>query len=192
MTAYDTTDDDLDLGHDLSDVEDREVFALLPKGEYQVQAVNVHLAQSSTGNQVIKAQFQVLGGEHDNRRIFENYSIQHHNPQAVEIALRGLKSWCIACGRSGNERLTMGLLKALEGAEFLATVYVQQDKTGQYEPQNRIRTYKPLPGSAPIPPATKAEAAAYRAASGASAKPAAQASAAKPAAGKRPWEKSAA
>ena len=136
-----------DLNLDLGAVAEQDDFSPIPAGDYQVQCVMVELATSSAGNRLVKAQFQVLGGEYDNRRIYENYNIQHHNPQAVEIALRGIKSWCIACGKTGNERLTLALLNSLEGVEFLASVKIEQDKTGQYGPKNRIKAYKPLPGA---------------------------------------------
>ena len=180
MTAYyDTntaTADIDDLNLDLGTVEAQDDFAPIPAGDYQVQCVSVDLATSNAGNRLVKAQFQVLGGEYDNRRIFESYNIQHANPKVVEISLRSVKSWAIACGLTGNERLTMAMLKGLEGVEFLANVKIEQDKTGQYGPQNRIKAYKPLPGAVASAPAQAARPASV---------PPRPAPAAAPA---RPWE----
>lgn len=183
-TYYDTntaTADIDDLNLDLGTVEAQADFSPIPAGDYQVQCVAVDLATSNAGNRMIKAQFQVLGGEYDNRRIFENYNIQHHNPQVSEISLRSIKSWVIASGLTGNERLTMALLKGLEGVEFLASVKIEQDKTGQYGPQNRIKAYKPLPGAT----AQSAPASRPAAPSGATPPPAVRAASA-PA---KPWER---
>ena len=180
-----------DLGQDLSQYDAQDDFAPIPPGEYQVQCVEVTLAHSNAGNRMVKAQFQVLGGEYDNRRIFENFNIEHGNGKVVEIAMRSIKSWVVACGLTGNERLTMGLLKSLEGIEFLAAVKIEQDKTGQYGPQNRIRAYKPLPGAAQVVPQQARQAANETAApksqptAAAAQRPAQAASAGK----KRPWEK---
>lgn len=187
MTAYygnTAVNLDEDLGQDLSQYDSQDDFSPIPPGDYQLQCVEVLLAHSNAGNRMVKAQFQVLGGEYDNRRIFENFNIEHGNGKVVEIAMRGIKSWAIACGLTGNERLTMGLLKSLEGVEFLASVKIEQDKTGQYGPQNRIRAYKPLPGAgAPAKPAPAPAPAPVAVA-------AQPAKAAQPAAGKkRPWEK---
>lgn len=143
--AYDQNDT-LDI--DLSTVEEAS-FEPIPPGEYQAQAVKVNLTYSQSGNLMVQAEFAILGGQYDNRRIFENYSVRHQNPQVVEIALRAIKSWAIACGYSGNERLTADLLKALEGRELIARVGIEKDKTGQYGDKNRIRGCRPVPGGAP-------------------------------------------
>ena len=151
MTYYnyanstDTLTDDIDI--DLSTVEEAAGFDPIPPGEYPMQCVGVEMAVSKAGNKMLKAQFQVLGGQYDNRRIFEQYNIGHTNPTVVQIAQRDIKSWVMACGYTGNERLTMAMLQALEGHEFVGMVKIDKDKTGQYQDSNRIRAYKPMPGA---------------------------------------------
>lgn len=150
MTYYnypgaDTTDD-LDI--DLSTVEEAAPFEPVPPGDYVMQSVGAEATYSKAGNRMIKAQFQILGGQYDNRRIFEQFNVGHSNPTVVQIAQRDLKAWVMACGYTGNERLTMAMLHDLEGREFIGAVKVDKDKTGQYQDSNRIRAYKPLPGAA--------------------------------------------
>lgn len=190
MTIYDTNTYQDDLSIDLSTVEAADDFAPIPPGDYQMQAVEVGIGFSQAGNRMVKAQYQVIGGEHDNRRIFESFNIEHNNPKVVEIALRSIKSWTIACGFTGNERLTMGMLKELEGREFLGKVKVEEDKTGRYSPSNRIRSYAPLPGSAPVRPApaapSKEGVSAYREATGGRA---AQPPRPQPGRSQQPWER---
>jgi hypothetical protein len=163
MTYYATnTADDLDI--DLSTVAAASSFEPIPAGDYQLQCVGVELVTSQAGHRMLKAQFQVLGGAYDNRRLFENFNVTHTNPKVVEIAQRQLKAWVIACGYAGNERLTMAMLHALEGREFIGTVRIEKDKTGQYGDSNRVRAYKPLPGAVQpqagdVPPAPSAPAA---------------------------------
>lgn len=145
-----------DLDIDLSKVEADSSIDAIPPGTYQMQAIEVKVVHSKAGNRVVKVQFQVIGGTYDNRRVFENFNIQHDNPKVVEIALRQLKSWIAAASGNANAKLTMALLQSLEGAEFLGTVKVEEDKSGQYQPQNRLKVYKALPGAAPAPAATPA------------------------------------
>lgn len=182
-TYYDNTAEDLDLGIDLGNVDETNQFDPIPAAEYRMQAVEISLEQSQAGNNMVKGQFMVIGGQYDNRRIFENYNIQNANPKTVEIAQRQIKQWCMACGFSGNERLTMGLLKSLEGKEFVGQVYIQKDKSGVYGDQNRIRSYKPVGGASAPAPQTQPQ----QAASAPQQRPTAQQ---KPAStNKMPWEK---
>lgn len=175
----------IDLDIDLSTVTEAS-YDPIPPGEYQAQALNVDVARSQAGNLMVRAEFAIVGGQYDNKRIFENYSIQHANAQVVEIALRAIKSWAIACGHTGNERLTEGLLKSLEGQEFIARISIEKDKTGQYPDKNRLRGCKPLPGSAPQHPATQRPAPAQQVQQPA---PPPRQVAAPTGASKRPWEK---
>jgi len=167
---------DVDLGADLGGVDARDNYSPFPAGEYLMQAVDVELKYSSAGNNMVAARFEVVEGECAGRKIFENYNIQHPNHQTVEIALKSIKQWVIACGGTGDERLTLGLLKGLEGREFVAKVIVEKDKSGQYGDKNRIRAFKPAAGAAPQPAARAQQ-------------QAAPAAAAVPRAGKKPWEK---
>lgn len=168
---------DIDLGADLSGVDARDNYSPFPAGDYCMQAVEVETKQSSAGNTMVAAKFVVVDGEHAGRKIFENYNIQHHNHQTVEIALKSIKQWLMACGGTGEERLTLGLLKSLEGREFMARVAIEKDKSGQYGDKNRIRGFKPLEGATPQPVARPAQQAAPAAA------------APRAVSGKKPWEK---
>lgn len=200
MSYYNYTDpnqatDDLDI--DLSTVEEAAPFEPVPPGDYVMQSVGAEATYSKAGNRMIKVQFQILGGTHDNRRIFEQFNVGHTNPTVVQIAQRDLKAWVMACGYTGNERLTMGMLHDLEGREFIGAVKVDKDKTGQYQDSNRIRAYKPLPGAvapahappvhtqAPAPAAAAVQPTPPQAAH----MPPPQAQPAAGGASKRPWER---
>lgn len=199
MSYYDNTAQNLDydFGVDLGTVPEDQGFDLIPKGDYPMQCVGVELANSKAGNTIIKAQYQILGGEYDNRRIFETFNIGHSNPKVIEIAQRQIKSWVMACGHTGNERLTMALLKSMEGMEFLGRVKVEVDKTGQYRDSNRIGGFAPMPGGKPSAPSAQPAQPPFATAPAANAPAPAPMPAAAPAAtpmaqanaGKRPWEK---
>ena len=144
--------DDFDFGTDLGDVEATE-FDTIPAGKYPMQCVSLELADTTSGGKMVKTTFEVISGEFANSKIFENYNVQNANSRTVNIALGQIKQWLSACGIEPNQRLTMNLLRQLEGREFLATVYVSKDKYGAYPDQNRIRKYEELAGASHAVPA---------------------------------------
>ena len=140
---------DEDFGIDLGGVPESDSYALIPVGDYPMQCIGVELKPTNAGGKRIAAKFEVTEGEFAGRKVFENFNIQHSNHQTVEIALKVIKQWVKACGGTGEERLTMGLLAGLEGKEFVGTLKIEKDKTGQYGDQNRIRSYAQAAGAAP-------------------------------------------
>lgn len=131
---------DEDFG-DLSQVDESDRFTPIEPGRYTLMATRIELKPTKTGGKMIAVEFQVANGPNKGRLIFENYNIQHSNHQTVEIAQRQIKQWIMACGADANQRLTMVLLRPLEGVEFSAEVGIQVDKTGQYGDSNRIKRY---------------------------------------------------
>ncbi len=144
---YDNNDD-FDFGADLNDVNEQE-FDLIPAGKYPTQCVSVEHVGTKAGGMMIKAKFEVVGGDHANRKIFENYNVQSTSTVAVNIALGQIKKWLSACNIEPNQRLTLNLMRALEGREFLATIRIEVDKTGAYRDQNRISKYEMITGANP-------------------------------------------
>lgn len=151
--------DDYDLGTDLGDVNEHE-FDCIPAGKYPTQCVSIELTDTKAGGKMVKATFEVVGGEFSNRKIFENYNVQHAKESVVNISLGHIKKWLVACGLEPNQRLTLNLLRQLEGREFLALVKVEKDKNGVFSDQNRINKYEAIsgatfqaPASAPYHPA---------------------------------------
>lgn len=143
MTEY--YDDDFDFNADMSAVDETaNDFTPIPADDYLLQLVQAEL-KDTAGGKMVSARFEVIEGDYKGRNIFENFNLQHKSHQTVEIALRQVKQWVKACRINPNQRLTMKLIHELEGIEFIGTVYIQKDKTGQYGPQNRIRKYQESP-----------------------------------------------
>lgn len=150
MTHYNNQQDD--LGIDLGGVSEKNDYAPLPPGKYTMQAINIELKDSKTGNgKYVSAEFAILDPNFSERKVFENYNIIHSNAQTVEIALKAIKQWVKAVGYTGDERLTMGLLKSLEGREFIGTLKIEVDKTGQYGDKSRIRAFEAVSGGGFVP-----------------------------------------
>ena len=178
--------DDFDFGTDLNEVNEQE-FDLIPAGKYPVQCVLVEHVSTKAGGMMIKAKFEVVGGDHANRKIFENYNVQSTSSVAVNIALGQIKKWLAACNIDPNQRLTLNLLRQLEGREFLASIIIQADKTGAYRDQNRINKYEAITGANVQPaPRPSAQAAPVNQNNAGERPPAPQPAAAT--AGKMPWQ----
>ena len=113
----------------------------IPSGDYAIQCVGIELKATKDGyGQYLSTQFEVLAGERKGKRIFTNFNIKNRNQQAVDIALRSVKQWVQACGGTGNEQLTMGLLQSMQGKEVFANIAIQQGKDG-YEDSNTIKRF---------------------------------------------------
>lgn len=172
---------DEDLG-DLSGVTADDSYSPFPAGQYLMQAIKTELKESSKGGRYVSVQFEVLGPQAIGRRTFENFNIMNSNPQTVEIALKQIKQWVMACGYTGEERLTMAMLRDLEGKEFVGQVKIEPDKTGQYGDKNRIVKYMSAnSGAVPQQQATTSQADYAKATGRPPVQPAAQA------ANKMPW-----
>ncbi|WP_158089432.1 DUF669 domain-containing protein [Magnetofaba australis] len=146
--SYDNYDADEDFGVDMASVEDS--FTPIPEGDYVLRAIDQKLKGTKDGNgQLVSVTFEVVDGPHAKRQVYENFNVRNSNTQTVQIALRAIKGWIKATGGSGDERLTMGLIRSLEGREFLGHVYVEPAK-GQWDAKNRIRfgKCKPVQNSA--------------------------------------------
>jgi len=131
-----------------------------PAGQYQVQAIDFEMKETKAGGQMLKGVFEITAGPHQGRKLFENYNLVNQNPAAVEMGQRNLKRYLVAVGVPDNAAVTMPLIVESCGREFLATVKVRVDKSGEYDDENVISKYAPLtsagatptPAAAPVDP----------------------------------------
>jgi hypothetical protein len=137
-------DDDFDLGLDLSTAEVAQDFQPIPAGTYNVVPVEFTLTDTKDGTgKYIKARFDISDGPHANRVLFENINIQNRNETAVSIGKKTIASLLGAVGINTNQPTTMGLIRSTIGKRVAAKVAVEQDKSGQYAAQNRIKAILP-------------------------------------------------
>lgn len=150
-------DDDLsdvlgDVNLDDVDLSERGGFTPIPAGEYMVQITEGSVVRKDNGDAMMKLCFEVMDGEFENRKLFENLNIRHSNPTAQKIALETLTElWRDAMGGSGNppnvEVMTFKPVRAKVAVE-------KRKDTG--EMQNRIKRFFPLNGAPPEQKATSA------------------------------------
>lgn len=142
------------LGNFNPDQVQDEQRELLPPGQYIAQIIESDLVATKTGSgQMLKLTFEIVDGPLAKRRLWENLNIQNSNAQAQEIAQRSLKRICTAVGHQG----VLSDSEALHFKPMRIRVSVEEDKSGQYGPQNRIKNFEPVSGnsfagaSAPAP-----------------------------------------
>lgn len=138
-----------------SDVPPDE-FTPLPAGEYLAQIISSDVKDTKTGTgQMLNLTWEVMTGPQEGRMIFDRINIRNQNEKAQAIGLRQLANICEALGVphvDDSEELHHRPLKLV--------VVIEEDKNGQYGPQNRIKKYAPANGTAPkAPPASQPKAA---------------------------------
>lgn len=125
----------------------------VPDGRYVLHVIESDVVPTSTGNgTILKTTIEVFDGPLKGRKLFENFNIQHSNPQAQEIGQKQLSALCKAAGISSSisdsQELHYHPFEADVGTEPERT-----DKNGKtYAPRNAVKKYH----FEAAPPAAKA------------------------------------
>lgn len=114
---------------------------VVPKGTYLVQVEKSELADTKSGGQMIKVQFNIVGEQQNGRKLFEQYNIANKNPEAVKIGLGKIKSLILASGANMSKFTSPD---QLIGLECLVNVKTYEDEYGE---KNGITNYKKLGGN---------------------------------------------
>lgn len=109
----------------------------IPAGWYIVLMDESDLVPTSKGGLMLKCRFSVLDGQYVGRKLFAQINLKNDNPVAQEIGFRELS----AIAHAVNV-LHVGNSEQLHGLPMKVKVKIRTDKTGEYEPQNEITTYK--------------------------------------------------
>jgi hypothetical protein len=124
-------------------------FSAIPAGVYIAQITKSEMKETKNKDgHYLQLQFQVLGGDHAGRMLFERLNLQNKNPVTVEIASKALATICEICN--------VDLLddsEQLHGIPMSIRVTVK-DATSQYSEQNEIKGYEDYDGEpiqAPVP-----------------------------------------
>ena len=125
-------------------------FDVLPAGDYDAIIIASERKPTSKGGHMLKLELQVLNGEYQNRKIWDNLNIWNSSDKAVQIAKGTLSAICRAVGVMTPKDSTELHNKPLR-------IKVAVRKSEEYGEQNQIKAYKPrLTGatySEPSPPA---------------------------------------
>ena len=139
------------LNFDASTVAPQEAFEPIPAGWYPAQIVESEMkAASKPGSAYLAITLQIMGGEYNNRKVFDRFNLQNPNPVAVEIAYRQLSAVCHAVGL-----IQVADSQQLLGRPLMVKVSVRPARvdptTGTaYDASNEVKGYKALEASAAV------------------------------------------
>jgi hypothetical protein len=124
-------------GFDATKVEPSD-FGILPPGDYDACIVASEMKPTKDGTgQYLNLEIQIIGGQYQNRRLFEKLNLVNKNDQAVQIAKGTLSAIC----RAVNV-LTPNDSSDLHNKGFRIAVGTRKrDDNG--EMVNNIKSFKP-------------------------------------------------
>ena len=136
------------FGFDLQEYESSGTrdYSPIPKGEYTIKCTDAETKTTRSGGEMIAATFEVVGGEYDGRKVWNNYNIHNDSEKAQKIGREQVASWARACGKPNASSFDELLER-----KFIASIDIEKGKDG-YADKNRIVGYV-MQGSAPAPKA---------------------------------------
>lgn len=111
-------------------------FDVIPAGDYEACIVASEMKPTQTGGQMLQLELQVLNGEYQNRKLWDNLNLVNANAKAVEIAKGTLSSICRAVGV-----MTPKDSSELHNKPMRIKVGIR--KQDGFDDRNTIKSYKP-------------------------------------------------
>jgi hypothetical protein len=121
-----------EINVNLSQNEVQEGFELLPPGDYHVRITN-SIVKSGNKGQYIQWEFSVIGKPN---KIWDIMSLNN------SISLNRLKTLATVAGHKNPNYIRD--TSELHGLECMIHVKVETDATGQYEPKNKVTSFKAI------------------------------------------------
>ena len=145
-----------ELAFDATQVQPQQEFDLLPAGKYTAQVIDSEVVPTKSGTgDILKLTFEIMEGEHANRKLWARLNIRNESAQAQQIGLAQLSALCHAVGVT---KLTDSL--ELHEKPVLVTVKVRRAKPGDnYSDSNDVTGFSAVSGGAAKPAASKPAAA---------------------------------
>ena len=135
----------LDRAFDTATEEGSPDFEPLPKGQYVASITDAKVGPLKSGKgQAVQLTWEVEGDKYAGRKIFDRVIVAHESTAAMKFGRQKFKDIATACGVS--EQITD--LSVLLNKPCLVSVKIEEDKTGEYPPKNRIGRVKKI-GDAP-------------------------------------------
>lgn len=116
-------------------------FTPIPAGVYTAQITNSEMKQTKSGDgHYLQLDFEVIGGDHNGRKVWARLNIDNKNSQTVEIAQKTLATICECCD-----------VDVLDDSEQLHNKpmeinIIERPATAQYPAQNDVKGYTKIEG----------------------------------------------
>ena len=124
------------FGFDLTDYvsEDRN-YNPIPKGDYALKCIDAELKATKSGGEMIAATFEIVGGEFNGRKVWNNFNIHNNSETAQRIGREQVAAWAKAAGKPNASSFD-----ELFDRKFMAQIDIEKG-TGGYADKNRIVGY---------------------------------------------------
>ena len=131
---------------DMANEQGTPTFEPLPKGSYVASITDAKVGQLKSGKgQAVNLTWEIEGGEHAGRLIFDRVIVSHENADAMRIGRQKLKDIADACGVT--EKITD--LSVLHNKPCNVFVKIETDPFGEYPSKNRVGRVKKIGAQTP-------------------------------------------
>src|SRR5262245_56286199 len=115
-------------------------ITLLPPGKYAAEIVEAYVAPTKNGRgQMVHLRWTIVEGDFENRLVFQSVIIQHDSADAQKFGRLKFRDVCFSCGVTGP----VTDLEVLKYKKCHVRVGVEEDKTGQSPPKNKVTRVDP-------------------------------------------------
>lgn len=131
------------LNFNAADVPAAKPFEPIPAGWYDAKITASEIKPTKDGSgKRLNLTFEIIGGDYNNRKVFEGLNIQNTSDKAQQIAQEQLSAICHSISV-----IQLKNTDQLHGKPMRIKVKVRpEDKVGGYEARNEISGYEPLGG----------------------------------------------
>jgi len=122
---------------DANSVPPQQSFEPIPTGWYKAMMIDSQVGPTKAGTGTkMSAEWQVIEGEYDGRKIFDNVNLANPNPKAQQIGQEQLSAICHATGA-----LQVSDSTQLHNLPCLIRVKIRP-ASGEYDAGNEIKGYR--------------------------------------------------
>lgn len=131
------------LNFNAAEVPAAKPFEPIPAGWYDAKIINSELKPTSNGTGTrLNLTFEIIGGEYNNRKVFEGLNVKNTSEKAQQIAQEQLSAICHAINV-----IQLKNTEQLHGKPLRIKVKVRpEDKVGGYDARNEINGYENING----------------------------------------------
>jgi Protein of unknown function (DUF669) len=130
----------LEEAFDVDSEEGSPEISLLPGGKYPAEIEDAQVGPTKNGSgQAVNLKWRIVGGEYENRVVFQSILITHTSEAAQKIGRGMFKDVCFSCGLTGK----ITDLEVLKFKSCSVKVGIEKSKDAQYPDKNRVMRVDP-------------------------------------------------
>lgn len=126
-----------------------EGFQPIPPGPYTVEVEKAEPTTSSTNKPMIRATLRIIGGPHNGRKLFDQYTLSAGNPNALGFFFETMAALGLNRQFFAQNPPWESVAQMLLGRQCNVQVAIKQY---QGTDRNEVKNYRPVAGGAPAMP----------------------------------------